>query len=90
MDTRVDEYIALTGAFLACLLEYTTFHFLTGYLKPFADYLVSFFPHEFPNGWMDPTAIIEFTSNVILYLSVFTVYFVIIYITSAVIHRASD
>lgn len=90
MDLRVDEFVAAMGAFLACLLEFTSVHLLSTYVRPFGDYLVSFFPQSFPPGWMDPTPIYGLISDMVVFVSVFAVYFAIIFAVVVAIHRAAD
>lgn len=90
MDRHVEELIAVTGALLACILEFTRVSLLSARLRPFADYLLSFFPQAFPPGWMDPAAIYGFIIDLTLFLIVFTVYFAIIFVATVAIRKVAD
>jgi len=89
MDHRAEEFIAVTGAFLACILEFTRVSLLSAWLRPFADYLLSFFPQSFPQGWMDPTVVYDFIIDLTMFLIVFTAYFVIIFVTAVAIRKVA-
>jgi len=54
MAPKLDQYISLTAAFFLTLADMGYLRWLSHYIEPFADYLVGFFPHCFPERWMAP------------------------------------